>query len=225
MPHMMPPPFRAVIFDLDGVLADSEPWWNEIDATLLAEYGVRYRGEYHRDVLGVSYQLAVEFYKKMFGLSVPTDEMMRRRGEIAIDFFANRIGLFPSAKPVLEELRQMRLLLAVATSSVGASARPFLDRHELTQFFEVIVTGQEVEHGKPHPDIYLRAAEKLRVTSDACLVIEDSLSGITAGKAAKMRVAAIPDARFVDPRDYANEADYILSNLSEIPELIRREGQ
>ncbi len=225
MPHMMPPPFRAVIFDLDGVLADSEPWWNEIDATLLAEYGVRYRGEYHRDVLGVSYQLAVEFYKKTFGLSVPTDEMMRRRGEIAIDFFANRIGLFPSAKPVLEELRQMRLLLAVATSSVGASARPFLDRHELTQFFEVIVTGQEVEHGKPHPDIYLRAAEKLRVTSDACLVIEDSLSGITAGKAAKMRVAAIPDARFVDPRDYANEADYILSNLSEIPELIRRVGQ
>jgi HAD superfamily hydrolase (TIGR01509 family) len=224
MRHMMPQPFRAVIFDLDGVLADSEPWWNEIDATLLAEYGVTYRGEYHRDVLGVSYRLAVEFYKKTFGLSAPIEEMMRRRGEIATDFFANRIGLFPSAKLVLEELRQMNLRLAVGTSSVSASARPFLDRHELTPFFETIITGEEVEHGKPHPDIYLRAADKLGVPAAACLVIEDALSGIAAARAAKMRVAAIPDTRFVDPRDYEKEADYLLGSLSDIPVLIRKVG-
>jgi HAD superfamily hydrolase (TIGR01509 family) len=224
MRHMMPQPFRAVIFDLDGVLADSEAWWNEIDATLLAEYGVIYRGEHHRDVLGVSYRLAVEFYKKAFGLSVPTDEMMRRRAEIATDFFARRIGLFPSTKPVLEDLRQMNLRLAVATSSVSASARPFLDRHALTPFFAVIVTGEDVERGKPHPDIYLRAAEKLGILADACLVIEDALSGIAAAKAANMRVAAIPDTRFVDPRDYEKEADYLLGSLSDIPVLIRRVG-
>src|SRR6184192_4161667 len=135
---MIPQPFRAVIFDLDVVLADSEPWWNEIDATLLAEYGVTYRGEYHRNVLGVSYRLAVEFYKKAFRLSVLTDEMMRRPGEIAIDFFANRIDVFPSTKLVLQELRQKNLHLAVATSSVSASARPFLARHELTTFLEVV---------------------------------------------------------------------------------------
>ena len=156
----MPRPFRAVIFDLDGVLADSEPWWNEIDAKLLAEYGVTYRGEYHRNVLGVSYRLAVEFYKKAFGLSAPTEELMRRRGEIAAEFFANRVGLFPSTRAVLEELRQMNLRLAVATSSVSASARPFLDRHRLTAFFDVIVTGEEIERGKPSPDIYLRAARE-----------------------------------------------------------------
>jgi HAD superfamily hydrolase (TIGR01509 family) len=218
---IVPQLFRAVIFDLDGVLADSEPWWNEIDMALLAGYGVTYRGEYHRNVLGVSYRLAVEFYKKTFGLSAPTEEMMRRRGEIAIDFFANRIRLFPSAKQVLEELRQMNLRLAVGTSSVGASARPFLDRHELTPFFEIIITGEEVEHGKPHPDIYLRAAEKLVVAAGVCLVIEDSLSGIAAAKAAQMRVAAVPDTRFVDPRDYEKEADYVLSSLSEIPALLR----
>ncbi len=164
----MPQPFHAVIFDLDGVLADSERWWNEIDAKLLAEHGVTYRGEYHQNVLGVSYRLAVEFYKKAFGLSVPGDEMMRRRGEI-----------------------------------------------------EAVITGEEVEHGKPHPDIYLRAAMKLRITADACLVIEDALSGIAAAKAAKMRVAAIPDTRFVDPRNYEKEADYLLGSLSEIPALIR----
>jgi HAD superfamily hydrolase (TIGR01509 family) len=213
--------FRAVIFDLDGVIADSEPWWNEIDAKLLAEYGVTYRGEYHSNVLGVSYQVAVEFFKKKFGLSVSTAEMMRRRAQIAVEFFANRVGLFPSAKEVLQELRQMNLHLAVATSSVSASARPFLDRHQLTTFFDVIVTGDEIERGKPHPDIYLRVAEKLGIPADACLVIEDALAGVAAAKAANMRVAAIPDTRFVDPHAYEKEADYLLGSLSEIPALIR----
>jgi mannitol-1-/sugar-/sorbitol-6-/2-deoxyglucose-6-phosphatase len=217
----MPPPFRAVIFDLDGVLADSEPWWNQIDAKLLAEHGIIYRGQYHRNVLGVSYRLAVEFYKKAFGLFVPTDEMMQRRGEIAADFFANRVGIFPSTKQVLQDLQRMNLHLAVATSSMSASAHPFLARHGLTAFFEAVITGEEVEQGKPHPDIYLRAAMKIRIPTDACLVIEDALSGIAAAKAAKMRVAAIPDTRFVDPGEYEKEADYLLGSLSEIPALIR----
>src|SRR5207302_128219 len=94
--------------------------------------------------------------------------------------------------------------------SVSASARPFLDRHGLTPFFDVIVTGDEIERGKPDPDIYLLAAEKLGIRADACLVIEDALSGIAAGKAAGMRVAAIPDRRVVDARDYEQGADYEL---------------
>src|SRR5205809_3974649 len=212
----------TLIFDLDGVLADSEPWSDEIDAKLLAQYGVTYRGEYHRNVLGVSYRVAVEFYKKAFGLSVSTEELMRKRGEIAIEFFANRVGLFASVKEALEELRQMKLHLAVATSSVSASARPFLDRHQLTGFFEVIVTGEEVERGKPAPEIYLRAADKLGIPVDACLVVEDALPGVAAAKAAKMRVAAIPDRRFVHPDEYVKKADYVLNSIKELPALIRK---
>ena len=218
----MPSPFYAVIFDLDGVLADSEPWWNQIDAKLLAEHGVSYRGEYHRNVLGVSYRLAVEFYKNAFHISASVEELMRRRGEIATDFFANRVGLFPSAKTTLEQLREMKLHLAVATSSVSASARPFLDRTGIRSLFSVVVTGDEVQQGKPHPDIYLRTAKKLGISPEACLVVEDALAGIAAGKAANMRVAAIPDRRFVDPREYEKEANYVLGSLSEIPALIRR---
>ncbi len=218
----MPSPFYAVIFDLDGVLADSEPWWNQIDAKLLAEYGVSYRGEYHRNVLGVSYRLAVEFYKNAFHISASVEELMRRRGEIATDFFANRVSLFPSAKTTLEQLREMKLQLAVATSSVSASARPFLERTGIRSLFSVVVTGDEVQQGKPHPEIYLRAAKKLGISPEACLVIEDALAGIASAKAAKMRVAAIPDKRFVDPREYENEADYVIGSLSEIPALIRR---
>jgi len=211
----------AVIFDLDGVLADSETWWSRIDAKLLADYGASYHGEHHQNVVGVSYRIAVEFYKKAFGLSAATEEMMRRRGEIATEFFGNRIGLFPNVKEVLEQLRLMKLHLAVATSSVSASARPFLDRHQLTGFFEVIVTGEDVEHGKPAPDIFLCAAEHLGIPADACLVVEDALPGVAAAKAAKMRVAAIPDRRFVDPRDYEKKADYVLGSLMELPELVR----
>ncbi|HEY6111630.1 MAG TPA: HAD family phosphatase [Chthoniobacterales bacterium] len=212
----------AVIFDLDGVLADSEPSWDDIDAKLLSEYGVAYRGEHHREVLGVSYKASVEFFKKIFGVNASTEELMKRRGEIATELFANRIGLFPHVKEILEQLRDMKLRLAVATSSVSASARPFLDRHQLTSFFDVIITGDEIERGKPAPDIYLRAAEKLGVAPEVCLVIEDSLSGVSAAKAANMPVAAIPDRRFVDPREYDKKADYVLNDLSEIPSLVRR---
>ena len=216
--------FRAVIFDLDGVLADSETWWNQIDAKLLGEHGVTYRGEYHRNVLGVSYRLAVEFYKNAFHLSAAVEKLMQRRGEIATEFFANHVGLFPSAKSTLQELEQMKMRLAVATSSVGASAHPFLNRSGITSFFDVILTGDKIERGKPHPDIYLRVAEKLGVPANGCLVIEDALSGVAAGRAAKMPVAAIPDTRFVDPRVYEKQADYVLASLSEIPALIRRVG-
>jgi len=218
----MASPFYAVIFDLDGVLADSEPWWNQIDAKLLAQYGVSYRGEYHRNVLGVNYRLAVEFYKNVFHISASVDELMRRRGEIATDFFANDVGLFSSAKATLEQVLRMNLPLAVATSSVSASARPLLDRTGIRSFFSVVITGDEVQRGKPAPDIYLRAAEELGISPEACLVVEDSLAGMAAGKTANMRVAAIPDRRFVDPREYEKEADYVLGSLSEIPALIRR---
>src|SRR5215467_7687642 len=222
MQHAMHRRFRAVIFDLDGLLADSEPWWNQIDAKLLAEYGVAYRGEHHRNVLGVSYRLATEFYKNAFHISAPVEELIGRRAEIATEFFANRVGLFPSAKATLERLREMKLFLALATSSVSASARPFLERTGIGRFFDVIVTGDEIERGKPHPDIYLLAAKKLGVPADACLVIEDALSGVAAARAANMRVAAVPDTRFVDPREYTKEADRVFRDLSEVSAFVDR---
>src|SRR5438270_13456497 len=147
--------FRAVIFDLDGVLADSEPWWNQIDAKLLAEYGATYHGEYHQDVVGVSYPIACEFYKRRFKLEAPIEQMVERRGQIAAEFFADRVGLFPQTQQILQELRQEGLRIALGTSSVSSSVRPFLDRHQLTKLFDIVVTGEQVKHGKPAPDIYL----------------------------------------------------------------------
>ena len=217
----MSPRFHAVIFDLDGVLADSEPWWNQIDTKLLADHGITYRGEHHQHVLGVSYRLAVEFYRNAFHISASVEELMCRRGEIATEFFAKNVDLFPSAKTTLKQLREMKLRLAIATSSVRESAHPFLQRTGIKSFFDVIVTGDEVERGKPHPDIYLQTAKQLGIAPEACLVIEDALAGVAAAKAANMPVAAIPDTRFVDPREYENEVNYVLKGLSEIPAVIR----
>jgi beta-phosphoglucomutase-like phosphatase (HAD superfamily) len=122
----------------------------------------------------------------------------------------------------LGQLGEMKLTLAVATSSVSASAGPFLERSGIRSFFKVVITGDEVERGKPDPDIYLLTAKKIGIAPAACLVIEDALAGVTAAKAGNMRVAAIPDMRFVDALEYKKEADYVLGNLSEIPALIRR---
>lgn len=222
MPQTISGTIDAVTFDLDGVLADSEPWWNQIDTKLLAEHGVNYRGEYHQNVLGVSYRIAVEFYKNAFHIRTSVEELMCRRGEIATEFFANRVGLFPSAKRTLQRLIEMEVPLAIATSSVSASAHPFLDRTGIRSLFKVIVTGDEVQRGKPYPDIYLRTSNKLGIPPEACLVVEDALSGVAAAKAAHMRVAAIPDSRFMDPREYKKQADYVLGSLSEIPDLVGR---
>ena len=92
---------------------------------------------------------------------------------------------------------------------MSASAYPFLQRTGIKDFFRVIVTGDQVPRGKPYPDIYLQTSQKLRVPPDACLAIEDALAGVAAAKAANIRVAAIPDTRFVDPKEYEKEADYV----------------
>ena len=113
----------------------------------------------------------------------------------------------------------MKLRIGLATSSVSVLALPFLERHRIGHFFDVIVTGEEVKNGKPHPDIYLRAAQKLGVAPERCLVAEDSLAGVAAGKSAGMMMAAIPDPRFVRVEDYMEPADYVLSRLSEVTTL------
>lgn len=208
--------FSAVLFDLDGVLADSEAMWNDIDAAMLAHYGVTYGGEHKAQVLGKSFQLSLQFYKDTFNVRAEIEEMMLRRQEIAFDFYANQIPMYPATPATLAGLRAMNLKLSLATSSVSALVRPFLERHDLSKYFDALTMGEEVERGKPDPDIYLKAAAKVGVEPARCLVVEDALSGVQAGKSAGMTVVAIPDARWVDPALYPGRADAVLSSLDEL---------
>ncbi len=212
---------KAVLFDLDGVLADSEPHWDLIDADLLREHGVVYAGEHKQQVLGKSFALSLQFYKDTYDLQHTIEQMIERRQEIAADYYAQRIEVFEDAPGVLRDLRARKLRIGLATSSLSNLAGSFLERHGLREMFDAITTGEEVVHGKPHPDIYLRAAAKLDAAPERCLVVEDSLAGVQAGRDAGMTVAAIPDPRYVNAADYTDQADYVLSRLSEVVELFR----
>jgi HAD superfamily hydrolase (TIGR01509 family) len=222
--HQSLPPrqIQAILFDLDGVLADSELLWNDIDAELLRECGVAYSGEDKAEVLGKSFALALGFYRDKYRLRPSIEELMLRRRLIAVDFYARRIMPYPQAAQVLISLREGGYRISLATSSVRPIVMPFLDRHRLTPFFDSIVTGEDVKNGKPNPDIYLRAAALLEVEPAHCLVVEDALAGVTAGKGAGALVAAIPDARFARVADYTGKADYILSDLGQLLALVQR---
>jgi HAD superfamily hydrolase (TIGR01509 family) len=207
---------NTVIFDMDGVLANSETLWNDIDGAMLAEHGVTYAGEHKHQVLGKSFGLSLQFYKDQFNLQPSIEHLTERRISIATDYYAKHIEMYADAPHVLQTLRERGLRIGMATSSVSTLALAFLERHKLRDFFDTIVGGEEVEHGKPNPDIYLRAAEKLEAQPTQCLVVEDSLAGVQAGKSAAMTVAAIPDPQFADARDYKGKADFILTRLDEV---------
>jgi HAD superfamily hydrolase (TIGR01509 family) len=206
---------------MDGVLADSEPLWNEIDGALLKLYGVEYSGEFKHEVLGKDFPTAMKFYSERFGIRTDLEVMALRRHAIAEDFYANRIPLFESVPRVLHAL-SARFALGLATSSIRPLVLPFLARHDIAKYLAQITTGDEVQNGKPAPDIYLKAAKKIGVAPEHCLVVEDALAGVQAGKSAGMKVVAIPDPRFMDVTLYPGKADYILENLHELPALVNR---
>ena len=214
--------FDAVLFDMDGVIADSELHWDSIDAALLRSYGFDYNGEHKYEVHGKGFDPALTFYKTHYNLAPPLEELVAQRRDLAATYYGQHIALFDDAEIVLQELRAMPVKIALATSSLRVLALAFLKRHDIEKDFQAIVAGDEVAHTKPAPDLYLKAARKLGVAPQNCLVVEDALAGVEAGKAAGMQVAAIPDARFVDAADYVR-ADFVLSRLREIVPLVRSE--
>lgn len=207
----------AVLFDCDGVIADSEESWNAIDREHLQHYGVPdYRGQHKPQVIGKSFLLAGGFYRDLFQIEAPLEEMIEQRTGVAAKFYGDTIPTFEGVTDVLGALRERGLKVALATSSVGALIHPFLERHDIAQFFDFVVTGEQVEHGKPHPDIYLKAAAGVDTAPGQCLVVEDALAGLQAGRSAGCRTVAIPDARWLDPKEFEGKADFQIGNIREI---------
>ncbi|RYX86099.1 HAD family phosphatase [bacterium] len=207
----------AVLFDCDGVIADSEESWNEIDREHLQHYGVPdYRGQYKPQVIGKSFLLSDGFYRDIFKIEAPVEEMMEQRTGVAAKFYSETIPTFEGVTDVLVTLRERGLKLALATSSVGRLIHPFLERHDIAQYFDFIVTGEQVEHGKPHPDIYLKAAAGVNTDPGQCIVVEDALAGLQAGRSAGCRTVAIPDPRWLDPKEFEGKADFHIENISEL---------
>lgn len=214
---------KAVLFDCDGVIADSEELWNDIDHTVLAQFGVPdYYGQHKEHVLGRSFAISSGFYRDLYKIEASVEEIVECRTQVGIDFYTHKIPMFPGAKSVLEQLKADGFKLALATSTVSRMMMPFLQRCEIDGLFDVIITGERVKNGKPHPDIYLLAAEAVDTPPAQCLVVEDALAGLQAGRSAGAITVAIPDARWLDPAFFEGNADYIINNVSEVVPLARR---
>jgi beta-phosphoglucomutase-like phosphatase (HAD superfamily) len=209
--------FDAVLFDLDGVLTDSEPWWDEVRAEFAREHGRPWTADDQRAVMGGnSRQWSATMRERLDLEHLPAaviedaivDGMVRRYRE----------GPSPVVPGAPDAVRRIAsgLPVAIASSAHRAVIDAALDALGLHGVFGVIVSADEVVHGKPAPDVYLRAAELLGVDPARCLVVEDSLNGVRAGKAAGMFVVLVPNPS-VPPADGAAAlADRVIASLQEL---------
>jgi HAD superfamily hydrolase (TIGR01509 family) len=205
----------AVVFDLDGVLLDSEQVWDGVREQLARDRGGRWHANAQREMMGMS---SIEWSRYMhdeLGLGEPPDEISAevvRRMEQA---YRERLPLIDGGREAVERLAA-RWPLGLASSSNRELIDLALELTGLARLFRVTVSSEEVARGKPAPDVYLEAARRLAVKPGRCVAIEDSRNGIRAAKAAGMRAVAIPNPHF-PPDDATLElADVTLTSLAEL---------
>jgi len=205
-----------VIFDLDGVIVDSEIWWDEIRATFATAHGRAWAAEDQAAVMGANSAAWARIMRERLDLDLPDAEIERAIVEAVVDRY-RREGA-PRIEGAIEAIRRVavELPVAVASSSHPAVIAATLEATGLEDVFAVVVSSDEVAHGKPAPDVYLEAARRLGVAPAACLVVEDSINGVRAGKAAGMFVVLVPNAS-VPPAPCAPElADLVLARLADL---------
>ncbi len=208
---------KAVIFDLDGLLIDSETWWGKADVELLGRRGFIPTEELFIRRLGTGNRKTVEIYKEEFDIKEDIEELIKERLEIYFDLLDKNLCLMEGAFDLITRLKSEGKLLAIATSG------PYADRIEkmmkklnIFEYFSAFVTGEEVKNPKPFPDIFLVAAGNLGISSNQCLVMEDAPSGIKAARAAGMKAYGINKNKQI--RDKLKEAlaDAVFTSLNEI---------
>ena len=206
---------EAVVFDLDGVLLDSEHVWNEAREELARERGGRWHEGAQRDMMGMSSLEWSRYMHDVIGLADPPEaisaEVVRRLERI----YRDRLPLIPGARETLRRLAA-RWPLGLASSSNRPIIDLFLEVSGLAPCFRATVSSEEVAHGKPSPDVYLEAARRLRVDAAACTAVEDSENGILSARRAGMRVIAIPNQRYPPGEEPLAEADVVLSSLGDL---------
>jgi HAD superfamily hydrolase (TIGR01509 family) len=205
----------AVVFDLDGLIVDSEHVWDEVRQQLAAERGGRWHDQASRDMMGMSSPEWSRYMHDVIGLEEPpveiNAEVVRRLEAV----YRERLPLIPGAVEAVERLAA-RWPLGLASSSNRRVIDLVLETSGLTGSFRATVSSEEVAQGKPAPDVYLEAARRLGVEPARCAAVEDSENGILSAKAAGMRTIAIPNPRY-PPAEYAlAAADLVLDSIEEL---------
>jgi len=205
----------AVVFDLDGVLLDSEQLWDEAREELARERGGRWHERAQRDMMGMSSPEWSRYMHDVIGLREPPEEIDAEVVARIERRYRERLPLLPGAAEAVERLAA-RWPLGLATSSNREIVDLVLEVSGLDRFFRATVSSEEVPRGKPAPDVFLEAARRLRVAAERTAVVEDSENGILAGRAAGMRVVAIPNPHFPPGEEALAEADVVLRSLVEL---------
>lgn len=205
---------KAIIFDMDGLLIDSEPCWDEARRIMADEVGVAWNKDDHKAVMGVSTHEWVSYMKKRLSLEMDDKELEDRIITNMRQIYRERIPFLPGALETVK-LASANYPTGLASGSPQGLIETVTADPRLQGKFQVILSGDNFEKGKPAPDIYLAAAEQLQVTPENCVCLEDSGNGILAGKNAGMKVIAVPDPRFMPSQDKLGQADLILSSLTE----------
>ncbi|HYA08075.1 MAG TPA: HAD family phosphatase [Gaiellaceae bacterium] len=205
----------AVIFDLDGVLLDSEEVWDAVRESYVRERGGRYDAEVQRAMMGMSSREWARYLHESAG--VPDDpeainaEIVRRM----LAAYRERLPLVPGAVEAVRRLAE-RFPLGLASSSNRPLIDTVLELAGLTPPFRATVSSEEVDRGKPAPDVYLETARRVGVAPERCAAIEDSHAGIRSAHAAGMRVVAIPNPSYPPDPEALAHADVVLASLAEL---------
>ena len=211
---------EAVVFDLDGIIVDSEHVWDDVRQELAEERGGRWHERASRDMMGMSSPEWSRYMHDVIGLTESPEEInaeVVRRMEAG---YRERLPLIPGAVEAVERLAA-RWPLGLASSSNRELIDLALESSGLGRLFAATVSSEEVARGKPAPDVYLEAARRLGVQPGRCAAIEDSENGILSAKAAGMRVLAIPNPQFPPAPEALAEADAVLASIVELtPEVV-----
>ena len=210
----------AVVFDLDGVLLDSEQVWDEAREQLAEERGGRWHPQAQRDMMGMSSTEWSRYMHDTIGLPEPPEQINREVVERLSAIYREHLPALPGAREAVERLAA-RWPLGLASSSNRELIDLALELLGVEHLFAATVSSEEVASGKPAPDVYLEAARRLGVDPTEAAAVEDSNNGILAAKAAGMRVVALPNRHFPPGPAALEQADAVLDSLGELtPERV-----
>lgn len=185
---------KSVIFDLDGTLVDSMGIWGKIDVEYLGGFGLEVPDDLQAAVEGMGFTEVAEYFKERFRIPYSIEEIKQYWQSMAMEKYEKEILLKPGADKVIPWFKEQGLSLAVASSNHISLIEAVLKAHDLYSYFDCIITACDVKKGKPAPDVYLEAARRLNARPGECLVFEDIIPGIQAGKNAGMEVCAVYDS-------------------------------